>query len=42
MLADELLFGRLTKGGAVSVDLQDGALTFTYAETATPAPVAIA
>ena len=41
-LADEILFGRLAKGGAVSVDLQDGALTFTYAETAAPVPVAVA
>jgi ATP-dependent Clp protease ATP-binding subunit ClpA len=41
-LADEILFGRLAKGGAVSVDLKDGALTFTYAETTAPAPVAVA
>ncbi len=40
-LADEILFGRLAKGGAVSVDLYDGALTFTYAETTAPAPVAV-
>jgi len=41
-LADEILFGRLSKGGAVSVDLKDGALTFTYAETAAPVPVPVA
>ena len=41
-LADEILFGRLSKGGAVSVDLKDGALMFAYAETATPASVAVA
>jgi ATP-dependent Clp protease ATP-binding subunit ClpA len=29
-LADELLFGRLAKGGAVLVDVADGQLTFTY------------
>jgi ATP-dependent Clp protease ATP-binding subunit ClpA len=29
-LADELLFGRLAKGGAVLVDVVDGALSFTY------------
>lgn len=29
-LAEELLFGRLTKGGAVTVDVKDGALTFVY------------
>ena len=31
-LADELLFGKLIKGGAVLVDAVDGALTFTYPE----------
>jgi ATP-dependent Clp protease ATP-binding subunit ClpA len=40
-LADEILFGRLAKGGAVSVDLKDGALTFSYAEASAPAPVAV-
>ncbi len=29
-LADELLFGRLAKGGAVLVDMADDKLTFTY------------
>ena len=29
-LADEILFGRLAKGGAVAVDLRDGALAFDY------------
>jgi ATP-dependent Clp protease ATP-binding subunit ClpA len=28
-LADELLFGKLAKGGRVTVDAVDGALTFT-------------
>ncbi len=31
-LAEELLFGKLTKGGIVQVDLQDGLLTFAYDE----------
>jgi ATP-dependent Clp protease ATP-binding subunit ClpA len=35
-LAEELLFGRLVKGGSVKVNLTDGALTFDIAE----APVA--
>ncbi len=39
-LADEILFGRLSKGGTVSVDLADGALTFSYAENPAPAPAA--
>ncbi len=29
-LADELLFGKLTKGGAVNIDVKNGALTFKY------------
>ncbi|MBU6476107.1 MAG: ATP-dependent Clp protease ATP-binding subunit ClpA, partial [Alphaproteobacteria bacterium] len=29
-LADELLFGRLVRGGAVSIDAKEGALTFAY------------
>ncbi len=29
-LADELLFGRLVKGGEVTVEVEDGALTFHY------------
>ncbi|GGG51945.1 ATP-dependent Clp protease ATP-binding subunit ClpA [Caldovatus sediminis] len=36
-LAEELLFGRLAKGGAVKVGLKDGALTFEYVEAAPPA-----
>jgi len=36
-LAEELLFGRLTKGGAVKVGFKDGALTFEYIEVAPPA-----
>jgi ATP-dependent Clp protease ATP-binding subunit ClpA len=31
-LAEELLFGRLSKGGLVKVDLQDDGLTFSYPE----------
>ncbi|NGM22671.1 ATP-dependent Clp protease ATP-binding subunit ClpA [Roseomonas stagni] len=36
-LAEELLFGRLVKGGAVKVGLKDGALVFDYVEAAPPA-----
>jgi ATP-dependent Clp protease ATP-binding subunit ClpA len=36
-LAEELLFGRLAKGGAVKVGLKDGALAFDYIEAAPPA-----
>jgi len=36
-LAEELLFGKLTKGGAVKVTMKDGALAFDYAEAAPPA-----
>jgi ATP-dependent Clp protease ATP-binding subunit ClpA len=36
-LAEELLFGRLVKGGAVKVNLKDGLLTFDYVEAAPPA-----
>ncbi len=36
-LAEELLFGKLAKGGAVKVGLKDGALTFDYIEAAPPA-----
>ena len=36
-LAEELLFGKLTKGGAVKVTMKDGALDFDYAEAAPPA-----
>ncbi|HQT66055.1 MAG: ATP-dependent Clp protease ATP-binding subunit ClpA [Rhodospirillales bacterium 20-60-12] len=36
-LADELLFGKLVKGGAVKVTLKDGALAFDVAEQAPPA-----
>jgi ATP-dependent Clp protease ATP-binding subunit ClpA len=43
MLADEVLFGRLAKGGRVNVDLADDKLTFDYSETTVavqpPAPV---
>jgi ATP-dependent Clp protease ATP-binding subunit ClpA len=36
-LAEELLFGRLAKGGAVKVGLKDGALSFDYIEASAPA-----
>ncbi|MBR0663019.1 ATP-dependent Clp protease ATP-binding subunit ClpA [Roseomonas hellenica] len=36
-LAEELLFGRLTKGGSVKVGLKDNALSFDYVEAAPPA-----
>jgi len=36
-LAEELLFGKLTKGGAVKVGLKDGALTFDVVEASPPA-----
>jgi ATP-dependent Clp protease ATP-binding subunit ClpA len=32
-LAEELLFGRLQKGGAVVVDMEDDKLVFTYPGT---------
>ena len=36
-LAEELLFGKLAKGGAVKVGLKDGALSFDYLEASAPA-----
>ena len=36
-LAEELLFGKLVKGGAVKVNLKDGTLSFDYVEAAPPA-----
>ncbi len=36
-LAEELLFGKLAKGGAVKVGMRDGALSFDYVEAAPPA-----
>ncbi|MBU8538591.1 ATP-dependent Clp protease ATP-binding subunit ClpA [Falsiroseomonas tokyonensis] len=36
-LAEELLFGKLAKGGSVKVNLKDGALVFDYFEAAPPA-----
>ena len=36
VLADEVLFGRLLKGGRVQVDLEDDKLTFTYPESLAP------
>ncbi|GBQ37378.1 ATP-dependent Clp protease ATP-binding subunit ClpA [Gluconacetobacter azotocaptans] len=37
-LAEELLFGRLVKGGAVKITLKDGALDFEYIESNPDAP----
>ncbi|MGH7906482.1 MAG: AAA family ATPase, partial [Candidatus Binataceae bacterium] len=39
-LADELLFGRLAKGGSVTVDLEEDKLSFSYADAASPARAA--
>jgi ATP-dependent Clp protease ATP-binding subunit ClpA len=36
-LAEELLFGRLAKGGAVRVTMKEGRLSFEYTEAALPA-----
>ena len=36
-LAEELLFGKLVKGGSVKVNMKDGALAFDYLEAAAPA-----
>jgi ATP-dependent Clp protease ATP-binding subunit ClpA len=36
-LAEELLFGRLTKGGAVKVTMKDGKLDFEFIEASVPA-----
>jgi len=36
-LAEELLFGKLAKGGAVKVGLKDGTLSFDFIEAAPPA-----
>jgi ATP-dependent Clp protease ATP-binding subunit ClpA len=36
-LAEELLFGQLTKGGSVKVNMRDGALAFDYQEATPPA-----
>ena len=35
-LAEELLFGKLAKGGVVRVDVEDGLPVFTYPEGAAP------
>src|SRR5215471_13981127 len=40
-LADEVLFGRLTKGGRVTVDLDGDQLAFSYAETPTRQPLPV-
>ncbi|MBB2200137.1 ATP-dependent Clp protease ATP-binding subunit ClpA [Gluconacetobacter tumulisoli] len=37
-LAEELLFGRLVKGGAVKITLKDGALDFEYIESTPDSP----
>ncbi|MPY70607.1 MAG: AAA domain-containing protein, partial [Alphaproteobacteria bacterium] len=37
-LADELLFGRLAKGGTVSVSVKDNKLAFAYVEAPPPKP----
>ena len=39
-LSDELLFGKLEKGGAVTVDAKDDALTFAYASRSSDADAA--
>src|SRR3546814_11780423 len=35
-LAEELLFGRLAKGGIVQVDIEDGLQVFTYPDGSVP------
>jgi ATP-dependent Clp protease ATP-binding subunit ClpA len=37
-LAEELLFGRLAKGGVVRVTRKDNKLTFTFSDTPPRAP----
>jgi ATP-dependent Clp protease ATP-binding subunit ClpA len=37
-LAEELLFGKLSKGGLVRIDVKDGKVAFEYPETKQPAP----
>jgi ATP-dependent Clp protease ATP-binding subunit ClpA len=37
-LSDELLFGKLARGGKVTADLGDGSLVFRFAEAAAPVP----
>ncbi len=39
-LADEVLFGRLAKGGKVAIDVADDKLTFVFAAAETPVPAA--
>ena len=39
-LAEELLFGKLMKGGTVLIDEVDGTLTFDYPADARPKPPA--
>jgi ATP-dependent Clp protease ATP-binding subunit ClpA len=40
VLADEVLFGKLSKGGTVNVELADGGLVFDYPEVEVPAGIA--
>jgi ATP-dependent Clp protease ATP-binding subunit ClpA len=40
VLADEVLFGKLSKGGTVNVELSDGGLVFDYPEVEVPAGIA--
>jgi ATP-dependent Clp protease ATP-binding subunit ClpA len=35
-LADEVLFGKLAKGGTVRIDVKDGELAFTFEKPASP------
>jgi ATP-dependent Clp protease ATP-binding subunit ClpA len=37
-LAEELLFGKLHKGGLVRVDIADGKPTFSYSDDGAPKP----
>ncbi len=40
-LASALLFGDLPKGGSVTIDIEDGALSFTYGKKKSKAPLAL-
>jgi ATP-dependent Clp protease ATP-binding subunit ClpA len=41
VLADDLLFGRLTKGGRVQVDLDGDKLSFAYPDSPPPVPTTV-
>ncbi len=41
VLADEVLFGKLTKGGKVTVDVADDKLTFAYSDIPTKRPATV-